>query len=118
MLSNEQIKVIAKKVNKKVDVPIIGEKFEYRIIVFGLNKIDKVLDEELPPDFAQLLDDVSDGFEPESPADLEKVKLHLVTFINKKVNIPLMGEKAERELIEFVIEIIIDAMTKNKKLAA
>jgi hypothetical protein len=116
MLSTEQIQVIANKVNKKVDLPIIGEKFEEKIIIFGLNKIDEVLEQELPKDFADLLDDVSDGLEPGSPADLDKIKKHLTSFINKKVNIPILGEKGERTLISLAIDIIIDAMRKNDKL--
>ena len=116
MLSKEQIDTIAIKANKKVDLPIVGEKFEQKMLVFGLEKIDKILDEQLPADFARLLDDVSDGFEPDTPADLDKVKNHLVSFLNKKIDLPILGEKAEKELFNVAVDIIIDAMRKNDKL--
>lgn len=116
MLSKEQIDTIAIKANKKVDLPIVGEKFEKKMLVFGLKKIDKILDEQLPPDFAKLLDDVSDGFEPGTPADLDKVKDHLVSYLNKKIDLPLLGEKGEKELFNVAVDIIIDAMRKNDKL--
>jgi hypothetical protein len=116
MLSKEQIDKIAIKANKKVDLPIVGEKFEHKMLIFGLEKIDKILDEQLPADFAKLLDDVSDGFEPGTPADLDKVKNHLVSFLNKKIDLPILGEKGEKELFNVAIDIIIDAMRKNDKL--
>lgn len=116
MLSKEQIDTIAIKANKKVDLPIVGEKFEQKMLVFGLEKIDKILDEQLPADFAKLLDNVSDGFEPGTPADLDKVKDHLVSFLNKKIDLPLLGEKGEKELFNVAVDIIINAMRKNDKL--
>ena len=116
MLSKEQIDTIAKKANKKVNLPIVGEKFEQKMLVFGLEKIDKILDEQLPPDFAKLLDDVSDGFEPGAPSDLDKVKNHLVSYLNKKIDLPILGEKGEKELFNAAVDIIIDAMRKNDKL--
>ena len=118
MLSEAQIQLLAEKANKKVNLPIVGEKFENKILIFGLRKIDKALEEELPEDFSQLLDDVSDGLEPGSDADLDLIKGHLVTFLNKKIDIPILGEKAEKELFEVAIDIIVDAMQKDKALAA
>jgi len=116
MLSNEQIKVIAKKVNKKIDIPVIGEKFEEKIIIKALSKINAVLDEHLPEDFSSLLDDTKDGFEPGSFADLEKIKDNIVSFLNKKIDLPILGEKGERKLFEIVIDIIVDAFRKGEKL--
>ncbi len=117
MLSEAQIKVVATKINKKIDIPVIGEKFEQRIIVFALEKVDKELDELLPPDLAQLLDDVSDGIEPGSPADFEQIKSNIVIYLNKKVDIPILGEKGEQQLFTLAIDIIFDALRKGDKIA-
>lgn len=117
MLSTEQIELIARKANQRVDVPVIGERFEHRILVFGVKRIDKALDEHLPEDFAVLLDDVSDGLEPGSPADLEKIKIHLVEYLNRYVDIPVLGEKGEHELFNLVIGMVIDSLCKDKQLA-
>ena len=116
MLSDAQIKVIATKINKKINLPVIGERFEQRIFEFGLKKVDKILDDQLPPDFAKFLDDVSDGIEPGSPADLEAIKSNIVNFINQKVNVPLLGEQGEQQLFTLAIDIIFDALRKGDKL--
>lgn len=116
MLSSTQITAIAKKINKKIDLPLIGEKIEQKIIIFGLEKIDKVLDEQLPADFAELLDNVSEGFEPNSPDNLVAMKKYFVKYLNKKIDLPIIGEKAEKKLFSIAIDIIIEAMQKNKKL--
>ena len=116
MLSQAQINYIADKLNKKIDIPIVGERFEKKLIVKGLNKINEELEDHLPPDWADLLDDISDGIEPGSPADLESIKKNLVEFLNKKINIPIIGEKAEAKLFAAAIEIIFEALQKGKKL--
>ena len=116
MLSEAQINYIADKLNKKINIPIVGEKFEKKLIVKGLEKIDVELDEHLPPEWAELLDDISDGIEPGSPADLASIKQNLVEFLNKKINLPIIGEKSEAKLFEATIDIIFDALQKGKTL--
>ena len=116
MLSEAQINYIADKLNKKIDIPIVGEKFEKKLIIKGLDKVNKELEDHLPPEWAQLLDDVSDGIEPGSPADLAGIKKNLVDFLNKKINIPIIGEKAEGKLLSAAIDIIFDALQKGHKL--
>jgi hypothetical protein len=116
MLSKEQIEVIATKINKKIDIPVIGEKFEQKIIVFGLKKVDDVLDKQLPPDWAKLLDDVTDGIEPGTKADFEAIKNNLVNFLNAKVDIPILGEQGEQQLFSLAMDIIFDALRKGDKL--
>ncbi|MFW6227093.1 MAG: hypothetical protein ACOC31_03230 [Bacteroidota bacterium] len=116
MLSEQQIKLIAQKANKKVDIPVIGERFEENVLVFGITKIDKALEEHLPTEFGELLDDVSDGLEPGSSTDLERIKKHLVTYLLNNVDVPILGKRGERELFNFTVGMIIDAMRKGQKL--
>jgi len=116
MLSQEQINYIADKLNKKINIPIIGEKFEKKLIIKGLEKVDTELEQHLPAEWSKLLDDVSDGIEPGSPADLQSIKDNLVAFLNKKIDIPIIGEKAEAKLFGFAIDMIFDALQKGKKL--
>ncbi len=116
MLSEQQIKLIAQKANKKVDVPVIGERFEEKILIFGITKIDKALDEHLPPEFGDLLDDISDGLEPGCPADLDRIKEHLVNYLLNNLDVPILGKRGERELFNLTVGMIIDAMRKNDKL--
>lgn len=116
MLSEAQINYIADKLNQKINIPIVGEKFEKKLIVKGLEKVNAELEDHLPPEWAQLLDDVSDGIEPGSPADLASIKKNLVDFLNKKINIPIIGENAEAKLLSMAIDIIFDALQKGHKL--
>lgn len=116
MLSEDQILAVAKKINKKVNLPIVGERFEEKIIVKALKKVDAELDEHLPGEFSELLDSLTDGLEPGSANDLEQFKDNLVSYLNKKIDLPILGEKGERKLFEIAIDIIVDAMRKGDKL--
>jgi hypothetical protein len=118
MLTQDQMVWITVKVNQKVNLPVLGEEAEALIITAAVDKIDKLLDRELPPKFKDFLNDTSAGIQPGSPADLKIMKEGLVNFVNEQVKIPVIGEKAERKLIAEVIEIIVEALQKGKKIAA
>jgi len=118
MLTQEQVVWITIKVNEKVNLPVLGEEAEALIITAAVDKIDKLLDRELPPKFKDFLNNTSMGIQPGSPADLKVMKEGLVTYVCGQVRIPVVGEKAERKLITEVIEIIVEALQKGKKIAA
>lgn len=118
MLTQEQMVWITLKVNQRVNLPVLGEEAESLIITSAVTKIDKLLDRELPPQFKEFLNNTSQGIQPGSPADLKVVKESLLTFVCKEVRIPVIGEKAERKLMAEIIDIIVEALQKGKKIAA
>ncbi|MBL4709235.1 MAG: hypothetical protein JKY48_12440 [Flavobacteriales bacterium] len=73
------------------------------------------MEEKLPEEYLQLMNDVSDGFLPID--ETKKTMKGITNFLNEKVNIPLMSEKKEQKLFTLVVEILFDAMKKGNKLA-
>ncbi len=117
ILHETQINVVATKLNKEINLPLLGEKAEQAIIVMAVNKVLNVLEDTLPPEFTEFLSNTAEGFEPGSEEPLEGVKDNLVKFINGKVNIPIIGERAEKRLFDTLVGILFDAMQKDKSLA-
>lgn len=116
MLSKGQVNFLAGKINKKVNIPILGEKAEFALIKKAINKVLKVLEDEIPEEFMDFLEDTAIGFDPEQGINIELIKNNLVTFVNEKVNIPIIGEKAEKKVFSAALDILFEAMTKGKKL--
>lgn len=118
ILDQEQIEWVVDEANKKINIPIIGEKLEGDILRAALDKILKVIDEKLPPKLTQTLKDLASGIEPGEPVSIAEVKADLVKEINEHVNIPIIGEKAEARIIDELLDILIEAITKNKRKKA
>jgi len=116
MLSNEQVNYIAEKINEKVNLPILGEKAEFAIIKKAVKKVLNVLEDEIPEEYLDFLEDTAKGFDPEQGANIRLIKNNIVSFVNKKVDIPLLSENTEEEVFSTLIDVLFDAMTKNKKL--
>ncbi|HKI89849.1 MAG TPA: hypothetical protein VKA38_12540 [Draconibacterium sp.] len=116
MLSNEQVTFIAEKINEKVDLPVLGEKAEFAIIKKAVKKVLKLLEDEIPEEYLDFLQDTAKGFDPEQGTNIQLIKDNIVEFVNKKVDIPLLGEDTEKEVFSVAVDVLIDAMTKNKRL--
>lgn len=116
MLNEEQKQFIVNKINDKVDLPILGEKMEGKFIRKAVDKVLICLEENLPPEIFGLLDDLSDGIEP--GIDVEEMKKNTVDFLNKEVNLPIVGERFEENLFTEIVDLIFNALKKGNKLAA
>ena len=116
MLSEEQIQFIVDRVNEKVNLPILGEKAEGKLIRKAVDKVLKSLEENLPEEIFEFLDNASDGIEP--GMDTEEMKKNTVNFLNKEINLPIVGEKFEEKLFTEVVDLIFNALKKGKKLGA
>ena len=117
MLTEAQIDLLVKKVNDKINLPILGEKGEAFLFKFAIKKILVVLEKEIPEDFQKFIDNTVDGLVEGGENNIEEVKSYLITFLNDKVNIPIIGENAEKKLITEVVNILFDAFKKGNKLA-
>lgn len=116
ILNQEQQKVVIQKVNDRINLPVLGEKAERAIFKFALKRLLKKLEEELPEDLVEFLDTTADGIVPGGEESLKEVKEGIVNYLNDKVDIPILGEKGERQFISAVIDILFDAMQKEKSI--
>ena len=114
MLNQKQITYIVKKVNEKVNVPIIGEKAEAQLIEKGVKKILALLEKELPEEVQNIISDAAEGVQPDM--DLTEIKANTVEFLNKEINLPIVGEKFEKELFTEVVDILFNAMKKGENV--
>ena len=117
ILNETQINAIVARLNREINLPILGEKAEQAILTMAINKVLNALEDNLPPEFIAFLTTTAEGFEPGSEDALEGVKDNMVKFINARVNLPIIGERAEKRLFDMIVGMLFDAMQKDKKLA-
>ncbi|MBT3385784.1 MAG: hypothetical protein HN778_07660 [Prolixibacteraceae bacterium] len=116
MLSNVQINFLAEKINEKVNLPLLGEEAELALIKKAIYKVLDILEDEIPDEFVDFLEDTALGFDPEQGVNIELVKTKIVTFVNEKVDLPILGEETEKKIFSRLADVLIDAMTKGNKL--
>ena len=113
MLSDEQVNAIAQKVNVAVNLPLLGEKAEFRVFAKIVRVLDRKLYEVLPNEYYQLINDASNGISAEEASKMEE---RLTKLLNEKVNIPFISERKEEMLIGIVVGQIVRAMVTGLKL--
>ncbi|MCT4624827.1 MAG: hypothetical protein N4A46_14495 [Schleiferiaceae bacterium] len=113
MLTDEQILGIVDKVNKKINIPVIGEDLERTVFYKMVKLIDMKLYEVLPNEYYELINNLESGISDEEAKLMVK---RLSKVLNRHINIPIIGEKMEGKLIRRVLKIIVGAMRENVKL--
>ncbi len=111
-LSRREISEIADVLNEKINIPIVGEKFEKYFLTGAIVHVDEILEGELGLDFNDLVSDPSSGLSQEEKQELLS---KITEFINEKVNIPVISEMQEQFLIELVLNAIVDFAVKKIK---
>jgi len=111
-MTEEEIKDMAQRLNKKINVPIIKETGEEKILVKIILKIDNFLYDNLPNEFYELVRDVKKGIDNKEARRLVR---RLTRLANDKIDIPYLPEVAEHFALKFVIGIIIKSARKDKE---
>ena len=114
MLSDEEIEILATKLNEKIDIPFIKEGTEQTILVKIVKKVDRLLYKNLPNELYELVKNVSDGI---SDSDAEELKLVLGTRLNRALDIPYIPEWIEQKIFEVLIGLIVNAMRRNHSIS-
>lgn len=110
MLSDEEVEVLASKLNKKIDIPFIPEGTEQVIFVKTVRQFDRMLYQSLPNELYGLVKNASAGI---SEKDAEALKLVLGTRLNNRIDIPYVPEWVEQEIFELLLDLIVKAMRKK-----
>ena len=114
MLSDEEIEILATKLNEKIDIPFIKEGTEQTILVKIVKKVDRILYKNLPNELYELVKNVSDGI---SDSDAEQLKLVLGTRLNRELDIPYIPEWIEQKIFEILIGLVVNAMRRNHSIS-
>jgi hypothetical protein len=109
-MTDEEVKELAKRLNEKIDVPIIKETGEEKILIKIVIKVDRFLYDNLPNEFYDLVRSMDKGIDDDEAKRLIK---RLSRLANKHIDIPYIPESMEYVAIRLVIGVIINAARKQ-----
>jgi hypothetical protein len=109
-MSDEEIKDLAERLNEKINVPLINETREEKILIKIVIKIDRFLYDNLPNEFYDLVRSLDKGIDDDEAKRLIK---RLSKLANKHIDIPYIPEALEYIAIRFIIGVIINAARKQ-----
>ena len=109
-MNNDELRELAEKLNKKIDIPLVNETREEKIILKIVIKVDTFLYDNLPNEFYDLIHSVRDGIDDNEAKRLIK---RLSKIANEKIDIPYVPEAIEYIAIRFVIGVLINAARKG-----
>ncbi len=112
-LTEVEIKQIAIKLNEKINVPLIKETKEEKILIKIVMKIDTFLYDHLPNEFYDLVRSLDKGIDDKEAKRLIK---RLSKLANEKIDLPWIPEFMEYFAIRFVIAILVNGARKNKNI--
>lgn len=114
-MTHDEIKDLAVRLNKKINVPIINETKEEKILIKIILKIDNFLYDNLPNEFYDLVRSSDKGIDAK---EAKRLVRRLTRLANDKIDIPYLPEAMERIALKFVIGLVVKAAQKKLSLAA
>jgi hypothetical protein len=112
-LTEDEVKALAERINGKVNIPVIGESGEEKILIKIILKIDNFMYDNLPNEFYDLIRAADKGIDEE---EAKMISARLTKLANEKINLPFLSETAEEKILGYVIEMIMNSATKNQDL--
>lgn len=109
-LTQKEAQDLANLLNQKINIPIMGETSEGKILLKIVIKIDTFLYDNLPNEFYDLMRSLNKGIDDDEAKRLIK---RLSKLANKKIDIPYIPEVAEYIAIKFILGILINAAREN-----
>tara|TARA_B100000809_G_scaffold222378_1_gene231304 strand:+ start:4461 stop:4967 length:507 start_codon:yes stop_codon:yes gene_type:complete len=109
-MSEDEIISLAQQLNKKINVPLIRETGEEKILIKIVLKIDGFLYNNLPNEVYGLMRDLDQGI---SDKEAKRLVKRLSKLANDKIDIPYIPERMEGIAIRFVISVIINSARKK-----
>ncbi len=108
-MTQEEVLDLAKRLNKKINVPLVDESGEEKILVKIILKIDTFLYDHLPNEFYDLVRDQDKGIDE---TEAKRLVRRLTKLASEKIDIPYLPEVAERIAIKFIIGLVVKAARK------
>lgn len=113
-MTQDEIIDLAKRLNERINVPIIDETGEEKIMVKVILKIDNFLYDNLPNEFYDLIRSTDKGIDER---EAKRLVRRLTKMANDKIDIPYIPEIAEKFALKFVIGLIVKAARKKFSFA-
>lgn len=109
-MTQDEIKDLAERLNRKINVPIINETGEEKILIKIILKIDTFLYDHLPNEFYDLIRSTDQGIDEK---EAKRLVRRLSKAANDKIDIPYIPEFAEKFAFRFVIGMIVKSARKK-----
>mgnify|MGYP006302619347 CR=1 FL=1 len=109
-MTQDEIKDLAERLNKKINVPLIKETGEEKILIKIILKIDTFLYDHLPNEFYDLIRSTDRGIDDK---EAKRLVRRLARAANNKIDIPYLPEFAEKIAFRFVIGMVVKAARKK-----
>ena len=109
-MTQDEIKDLAERLNRKINVPLINETGEEKILIKIILKIDTFLYDNLPNEFYDLIRSTDQGIDGK---EAKRLVRRLSRAANDKIDIPYLPEFAEKFAFRFVIGMVVKAARKN-----
>lgn len=100
------------EINQDVNLPILGETAEGRIIEKIITAVEEYLAKALPDDIEADIKAVVQGLEPGKPIDKDALTERLATLANGYVDVPFVGEAREQQWLETIFGFVIKALVR------
>jgi len=105
-MTQSEVKDLAQRLNDKIDVPLITEPSEEKILIKIVIKVDTFLYDNLPNELYDMIRSLDKGIDDD---EAKRLITRLSTLANKKIDIPYIPETAEYIAIRFIIGVVINA---------
>lgn len=109
-MTQDEVRDLANRLNDKINVPLIGETMEEKILIKIIVKIDRFLYDNLPNEIYDLVRSLDRGIDDD---EAKRLITRLSILANDIINIPYIPESAEYVAIKFVIGVVINAARKE-----
>lgn len=104
-MTMEEIKDLAERINERINIPLVRETREEKILVKVILKVDTFLYNHLPNEIYDLVRSIDRGIDDDEAKRLIK---SLAQLANRKINIPYLPEGVEYKIFRFIIAIVIN----------
>jgi hypothetical protein len=104
-----EIIVLARRLNKKINVPLIKDSKEEKILIKIVLEIDTFIYNHMPNEFYDLIRSLDEGIDDEA----KRLIIRLTHLANRKIDIPYIPEWMEHIAIRFIVAIIVNAARKH-----
>ena len=109
-MTDEEIKDLAKRLNSKINVPLVSETTEEKILIKIVIQVDRFLYDNLPNEIYDLVRSMDKGIDDD---EAKRLIARLSKLANDHIDIPYIPELAEYVAINFIIRVIINAARKQ-----
>ncbi len=109
-MTMEEMKDLAERLNRKINIPLIKETGEEKILLKIILKIDTFLYDNLPNEFYDLIRSTDRGIDDK---EAKRLVRRLTRVANKEIDIPFLPEFAEKFAFRFVIGMVVKAARKE-----